>query len=223
MHYYLHDLEQKLSALSDAHRAQAQQAYFKSSLPFFGVAKPTVAKIAKELAKKYAPHNHKDYCDTFLYLIQHARHREIWYAGVDYAMQHKKFICRDAIPTYLEVIRFTQWWDIVDVVADHLIGKALRFSDLENSLKAWVSDENMWIRRTALLAQLKYKEATNKELLAYCIQKTMHEKEFFIRKAIGWSLRSYAYTNPEWVREFVKTNQDLLSNLSKREALKNIL
>ncbi len=86
----------------------------------------------------------------------------------------------------------------------------------------WITDENMWIRRSALLFQLRWKEKTHKEqLFNYCI-KTMHEKEFFIRKAVGWVLREYSKTDPISVRNFIQENRSHLSGLSLREASKYI-
>jgi len=84
----------------------------------------------------------------------------------------------------------------------------------------WISSENMWLRRTAILFQLKYKEKTDKDLLYSNIIECSGEKEFFIRKAIGWSLRELSKTYPEEVRRFVDKNK--ISGLSRREALKRI-
>jgi 3-methyladenine DNA glycosylase AlkD len=219
----LQNLEQELQALGNSIRAQQQQRYMKSSMPFFGVQKPMVTQVAKPLIRHYKATDHADYCATILYLFKQAKQREIWHAALDYAMAHKKYIIPESIPTYLEIIRFAAWWDIVDVVADHLIGKALlQISDPTLFFHAWINDEHLWVRRTALIAQLKYKEKTHTELLAHCITTTMHEKNFFIRKAIGWSLRSYSYTNPEWVMQFIATHKARLSALSAKEALKAI-
>lgn len=216
-------LEQEFYPLQNQERALQQQRYTKSSLPYFGIPKPEITAIAKRLAKAFPPKDHDEYAKTILYLFNNAQRREIWYSALDYAMVHKKYIIPESIPTYLEIIRFAAWWDIVDTVADHLVGKALlKTDDIQSNLKLWIHDEHMWIRRTALIAQLKYKSKTNINILAYCITTTMHEKEFFIRKAIGWALRQYSYTNPEWVIQFIEEHRAHLSPLSIREGLKAI-
>ena len=80
----------------------------------------------------------------------------------------------------------------------------------------------MWIRRASILAQLRFKEDTDLELLYACIQPSLSSKEFFLRKAIGWALRQYAWTDPKEVKRWVRAHEHELSNLSKREALKNV-
>ena len=86
----------------------------------------------------------------------------------------------------------------------------------------WIDDENMWIRRTAILHQLNFKERTNGDrVFRYC-EKRMHESEFFIRKAIGWALRQYSYVDGNAGFQFVKDNKSELSTLSKTEALKTL-
>ena len=89
-------------------------------------------------------------------------------------------------------------------------------------MKEWISEENLWLRRTAILHQLIRKEKTDSDLLfSFCLQRA-HEKEFFIQKAIGWALRDYGRTNRAAVKQFVETNRAVLAPLSIREALKHI-
>lgn len=86
----------------------------------------------------------------------------------------------------------------------------------------WIEDDNIWLRRSAILHQLQFKEKTDSErLFRYCLSRA-HDKEFFIMKAIGWALRQYARCNPEAVRHFVKENEKRLSRLSIKEAMKHI-
>ena len=80
----------------------------------------------------------------------------------------------------------------------------------------------MWVRRTAILCQLKYKLSTNEDLLYKIILICANEKEFFIRKAIGWALREYSKTNPKSVKDFIKNNTSKLAPLSVREGMKKL-
>lgn len=219
----LSELQEVFTQYADPERAKGQQAYMKSAMPCWGLSLPDVRKIGKQVFKNYIPQNNQDYRDVLWHVFYKAQRREEWYAGMDYAKQFKTFVIEKNVDLYLDIIRLTKWWDVVDDFAANLVGSALRDSNKKTTyMRTWIVDENMWIRRTALLAQLKYKEKTDKELLAELITTVMHEKEFFIRKAIGWALRSYSYANPSCVKQFIKKHEDELSGLSIREGLKAI-
>jgi len=83
-------------------------------------------------------------------------------------------------------------------------------------------DDNIWLRRVAIDHQLGFKEKTDTGLLAEIIKNNLNQKEFFINKAIGWSLRDFSKTNPDWVRTFIYAHKDDLSNLSIREGSKYV-
>jgi len=127
------------------------------------------------------------------------------------------------LPVYEEIIRNGAWWDLVDGVA-HRILDLLRTHrpELERVLRRWSEDPDLWIRRSAIIAQLGAKTATDPELLAAVIEPSLADREFFIRKAIGWALREYSKTDPAWVRQFVERHEAALSPLSRREALRNL-
>lgn len=214
-------LQHSFAQLANPARAAQQQAYMKSAMPYYGITKPEVDAITKALCKEHAAANNAEYRATIEYCFEHATHRELWYAALNYAQWHKKYITADNIDVYLAIVRKTQWWDIVDTVAPNLIGKALNNTlTLAGCTSAWILDSNMWVRRTALLAQLKYKQSTNIALQEKLILTVAHEKEFFIRKAIGWTLRELSKTNKEAVQKFLALHGDKLSGLSMREARK---
>ena len=114
------------------------------------------------------------------------------------------------------------WWDTVDLIATNLVGAYFKLfpEQIIPVTKKWMNSDNMWLQRTCLIFQLKYKEEIDTDLLTDYILQLKDTKEFFINKAIGWILREYTRKNPEWVIDFV--NKYELSNLSKREALKLI-
>jgi 3-methyladenine DNA glycosylase AlkD len=93
---------------------------------------------------------------------------------------------------------------------------------MKPALLRWSRDENLWKRRTAILSQLTFKMGTDLRFLYACIEPSLGSKEFFLRKAIGWALRQYAWTDPDEVLRYVDRNRDRLSGLSRREALKNV-
>lgn len=214
----LHQLQTIFAQYANPDRAAQQQAYMKSTMPYWGLPKAESDQLAKELFKTAKPKSNDEYHTHVRELIFQASHREEWYAGLLYAQMFKAYMVEENIPLYVDIIRHTQWWDMVDEISVHLIGKVLMDnSKLPEYLYAWIADENMWVRRTALLTQLKYKEKTNFVVLNALILKVAHEKEFFIRKAIGWALREYSSTNPEAVMAFIKEHEDKLVPLSIRE------
>jgi len=217
----LEKLEAEFVKSANKERAKQQQWYMKSQMPYFGVVMPEVKKITKKVLKEYAPENNQEYRDMLLYIFENAKYRELWYAGLVYADRFKAYITEKNIDVYEKIVRITNWWDIVDHVAQNLIGKALLGSkQVRKYAKKWILDDDLWIRRTALILQLKYKDKTDFQLFKELILQVTHEKDFFIRKAIGWALRSYSYTEPEKVICFIEQNKDKLSTLSVREGLK---
>jgi len=227
----LEKLELEFLNVGNKEQAIKQQQYMKSQIPFFGVAMPEVKKITKKVLKDYIPKDNQEYRDTALYLFENAKRREVWYAGLVYAQKFEKHIKEENIDVYEKIIRITSWWDIVDLAAQNLIGRALvgdslytLFSGSKGKVdlyaKKWIKDDDMWIRRTALLIQLKYRRATDFNLLKKLILQVSGEKDFFMRKAIGWALRSYSYVAPQEVITFIEKNKNKLSTLSIREGLK---
>ena len=114
------------------------------------------------------------------------------------------------------------WWDTVDSLAGGTVGVHFRrFPDFrEKYLAKWRASENFWLRRTTILFQLNYKKETDFDLLCEIIGENLNSKEFFINKAIGWSLRQYARVDPQAVTKFVKSTP--LHPLSRREAMKHL-
>ena len=219
----LNTLIAELSLYADAQRAKDQQRYMKSKMPYLGVSMPEAKKVFKSVFKAFVPKDNAEYRERLLYFFTNAQYRELWYAGSIYASTYKNFIVEENIDLYIQVIRIAGWWDIVDHIAPNLIGKALQgSSSFAVYLRRWIRDEDLWVRRTALIAQLRYKEKTDFQLLASLIVQVAHEKDFFIRKAIGWALRAYSYVNPEAVKMFIVKNENILSGLSIREGLKVI-
>jgi 3-methyladenine DNA glycosylase AlkD len=125
---------------------------------------------------------------------------------------------------YEEMIVTGAWWDHVDPIASHDIGALLRRhpKPMRKTLLAWSRGDDMWKRRSAIIAQLGFKAETDLELLYACIEPSLASSEFFLRKAIGWALRQHAWTDAREVQRYVKANASRLSPLSKREALKNV-
>ena len=204
-------------------RARGAAAYMKTQDPFFGVGAQPLRSVIRDLVKVHAPRDQAEYQAQIL-ALWFIPEREGKYAAIEWARHFKACITLEALPLYERLVREGQWWDTVDAIAAHLVGRVLldHRKKVKPLLEKWSRDDNLWIRRTALLAHLKHKEATDqKQLLEHCLS-LAPEKDFFIRKAIGWALREYSKTAPEVVRAFLDTNRGALSGLSYREGTKRL-
>lgn len=220
---FSHSLLTELRVIADPEKAKLQEAYMKNKMSFLGVSAGDVKQISTKLFKSFKPEDNIEYRHLIIHIFSNAQYREEWYAVLRYCTRFKKYITVENIDIYMDLILKSQWWDIVDGIATNLMGPALLDNAKKESLlMSWVKHPNMWVRRTSLLTQLKYKNHTDFKLLARLISFTMDEKEFFIRKAIGWALRQYSYTNPEAVLGLIGSSTYRLSHLSKRESLKGL-
>ncbi len=216
-------VQSKFSELADPVKAGPMQAYMKTTMPFYGIQKPDRIPVYKEMKCHFAPANKAQY-ESAVRALWALAHREEKYTAIEYARQHKSFITADSIPLYKELIQSGAWWDIVDDVAINLVGDVYlaRRSELRPLINSWIDDADIWIRRTALISHNHHRASTDAEqLFDHCLRRA-HEKEFFIRKAIGWALREYSYANPDGVRNFLLSNRGQLSLLSFKEGGKRL-
>lgn len=199
----------------------------KSEMPFAGVATPALRKIARKAFSAYPQPSEERWQQAILALWRNAKYREERYAaiGLARAKPYQVFRTPAACPMFEEMIVSGAWWDYVDEIAINLIGELLRdhAGFMRGVLLDWTRDADLWRRRSAIIAQLKFKAGTDLELLLAAIEPAMESKEFFLRKAIGWALREHSKTNPAFVIDFVGRNAANLSGLSKREAFKVML
>ncbi len=212
-----------LNEHADAARGAGAQAYMKSAIPSLGVRVPEVRRLAVSAAAAHPFGSLDELRATVLELWRGATVREERYAAID--LTGLKMAASDLamLPVYEEIIRSGAWWDFVDGVA-HRICTLLQAHRpaMTDVLTAWSRDGDFWIRRASITSQLKAKEATDRALLRGVIDANLDDPEFFIRKAIGWALREFAKTDPEWVRTFVADHAGRLSPLSRREALRHL-
>ncbi len=220
------ELRAELMRAADPGKALKMQAYMKSLLPYCGVPMPLVRAICKRKFDKLGFSDRAAWEKAVLGLWQGARFREELYAalGLCGLRAARPFQTIDALPLYERLIVEGAWWDIVDEIATHRLGELLRASPaaMNKAMRRWSKNENLWKRRSAILCQIKAKERTDLDLLYACIAPSLGSKEFFLQKAIGWSLRQYAWTDPKEIERYVKQHDGELSALSKREALKNL-
>jgi 3-methyladenine DNA glycosylase AlkD len=207
---------------ADAERAPGMQAYMKSPMPFRGVPMPSVRSIAKAAARAH-PLLTIDQLETAVRTLwDEAQFREERYAASALLATRIGTGRLELIPLYEHLATTGAWWDHVDELAH-------RIADLHDAhpnetagiVRRWSTAEDLWLRRLAIISQLGRRDRVDPELLTEVIEPNIADREFFIRKAIGWALREYARVEPTWVRTFV-ADHDELSGLSKREALKHL-
>jgi 3-methyladenine DNA glycosylase AlkD len=219
-------VRRELKRRADPVRAPQMRAYMKSAMPYRGVSMPGLREACRLAFSSHPLNSFEDWRETVLALWRTARYREERHAALILTgdRRYRDYQTLDTLPLYEELIVTGAWWDFVDVIASHRIGLLLKRhpAPMRKTMRAWSRSADMWKRRTAILCQLSFKADTDLSLLYDCIEPNLGDKEFFIRKAIGWALRQYAWTDPDEVRRYVTRNKARLSLLSVREALKNI-
>ena len=208
---------------ADPVRAASMTAYMRAQFPFLGITSPAQRLLAREVLAGLPRPAEADLRAVALACWE-LPEREYQYFACTWLRRHAR-VCSAGFlgGTVHHLVVTKSWWDTVDTLASHVVGALVtRHPAIVSTMDAWAGDENMWLARTALLHQLRYKEATDTvRLFHYCTVLAGH-RDFFIRKAIGWSLREYAKTDPAAVRSYVRAHQSRLSALSVREALKNL-
>ena len=218
---YLNTLETEFKRNADVTIAEQQMAYMRNQFKCFGLKTPLRRELQKPfLVKVYLPE--KGEVADLVSELWGRPQREFQYFGQELAFKYVKVQERDDVVLYEYMITHKSWWDTVDFIAVKLLGTYFKkFPEQRNIyVRKWLESNNIWLQRSALLFQLKYKSEMDRELLRTTIVSLLGSKEFFINKAIGWVLREYSRTNPKWVLEFANSIQ--LNNLSRREALRLI-
>ena len=221
----IRNVRRALAAKGNPADAKAMQAYMKSEMPSHGVkAKELRAVLKEELAKRKL--DWPEARDTARRLWDTAHKREERHVAIQLTgiARHKRHLVPAELPLFEHMIRNGAWWDYVDVVATHRLRVMIDNDEktMRPIMERWSRDNDVWIRRASIISQLLRKERMDTDLLAFCIRANLRRDEFWLRKAIGWVLRHYARTDPDWVIAFVDEHVDELSPLSKKEALKHL-
>lgn len=212
-----HLLENSLREMANPEQAIPMAAYMKNQFPFLGIKTPERRKRCRAFFKEY---RHEGIDWGFVDTMWQLPEREFQYAAIDYLTNKKKDLTYEHLPKLKQLIQTKSWWDSVDNL-DTLVGEIVaKDPKAKATMLAWSQDEDFWLRRIAIDHQLLRKEDTDTELLEQILVNNLNQTEFFINKAIGWSLRDYSKTNPGWVRDFLNKYQEQLAPLSIREASK---
>lgn len=205
---------------ADIKNSKPMESYMKNKFKFLGIKKPERSKLQKTYIKEIKSEKKIDW--DLIFKLWDMEEREFQYLALDILDACKRYMQKDDIEKLQKLILEKSWWDSVDMIASKLVGQlCLDHPKLkEEYIRSWIQSEDIWLRRTSLLFQLKYKEKTDTAFLEDTIQENLGSDEFFINKAIGWVLREYSKTDKEWVKTFIQKNK--LAPLSKKEASKYI-
>lgn len=218
---YLEPLIELFVSEKDKDRAEQMERYMKGLFPFLGLDTKTRRALQKQF---YSEHGYpaREELFTVVFYLWELPEREYQMCALSLLRKFQNNFEKQDIVHIEKLTQAKSWWDSVDGLSAWICGAY--FNSYPDQIvpvtSKWVNSNNIWLQRSSLLFQFKYKEDTNTDLLAKYVEILKSGKDFFIRKAIGWILREYSKTNPEWVRDILKNIQ--LSPLSVREASKYI-
>ncbi|OWY22094.1 DNA alkylation repair protein [Sphingobacteriales bacterium UPWRP_1] len=218
-HPYAQALLQQFSQHDNPQIAEPMAKYMRNLFAFYGIKSPERIALTRQFLRENGtpalPH-----LEPVIVTLWQAPQREAQYAALDILERMVKHLTPAHLPLLEQLVTEKSWWDTVDYLATRIVGRLLlRFpTEIARITGNWMNSGNMWLQRTAILFQLGYGQKTDTGLLLTYINQCTPSKEFFIQKAIGWALREYSKTNPQWVQQVVA--QMPLAPLSKREALK---
>jgi 3-methyladenine DNA glycosylase AlkD len=221
MHSYVGSLKTLFEQNADPTQAAPMKKYMRDQFEYLGIKTPKNVALQKGFFEEqgFPPLSE---LDPILRDLWSLPQREFQYVAVGLLGRFNKEIPAKFIRTIEYLLVTKSWWDTVDTISGGTLGVHFRrFPDVrEKYLAKWRASDNFWLRRATLLFQLNYKKETDFDLLCEIIRENLGSKEFFINKAIGWSLRQYARVDPKAVTKFVKSTP--LHPLSQREAMKHL-
>lgn len=215
----LNQLETLFEANRNEEQAIPMKKYMKDHFPFLGIKSP----VRREILNKFLKESEmlkKPFQPDFVLALWEKDEREYQYAALDYTEKSLKKLEKKHLPLIVMLITTKSWWDTVDLLASKSVGKIAKAYPevISETIEGWAYGDELWLQRSAILFQLKYKKETDEARLYRYIKQNADSKEFFIQKAIGWALREYSKTNPASVKRFIEEND--LPKLSIREGSK---
>ncbi|ULL18062.1 DNA alkylation repair protein [Paenibacillus sp. H1-7] len=221
MNAYTEQIVRMFAQHHNAEDAVAMKQYMRNQFEFLGIRKPQRESLFKQFIQEQGVPSIELLPDIITELWN-LPEREYQYTALDILAKSVKRLNPNHMSLLERLIVNKSWWDTVDGIAPNMAGHLLRqYPELiAMYAEPWIESDNMWLNRSAILFQLKYKQHTDEKLLYDYIVRKADSNEFFIQKAIGWALREYAKTNPGSVQQFIDSHE--LKPLSRREGLKHL-
>lgn len=214
----LYEIFQELEHNTNNENAKQMASYMRNQFPFLGLKTPERRQITAPYFKVAKASEEIDW--SFVEACWEQPYREAQHVAIDYLKVMENYLVLEDIERIKSLLIVKSWWDTVDGFHRMIGDMALRYPEMDELMIQWSLDENFWLRRIAINHQMLRKENVNTELLAEILDNNLEQEEFFINKAIGWTLRDYSKTNPAWVQEYIAENEKKLSKLSIREGSK---
>ena len=215
-------LFQQIEKCGNVERKRSKEKYMRNLFSFVGLTRLETAEIIKPYFHQMKNEKNLDW--NFVNKCWKKPYREAQYIGVYYLMKFCKKLKKEDLEKVKQLVIEKSWWDTIDLIATNVVGKIVLLDreKLEKIMLKWSFDDNFWIKRVAILHQLKYKKETNENLLEKILVNNFGTKEFFVNKAIGWALREYSKTNKQFVKKFIEKYKHQMSHLSIKEGSKYI-
>ncbi len=211
-----------LVAVAEPGRAPAMEKYMKGIAPYLGVPTPARRAATRDWVRGFDPGPQASDLLATARELAIAPEREFAYVAIDLVARHELTLPESSLLALRDLALERPWWDTVDAWST-LIGRAgLRHRPWDRQVVSWATDDRLWARRIALVFQVGRREAVDLELLFAACEANLADRDFFMRKGIGWGLRDAARTHPDEVRTFVEAHRARMSGLSIREATKHL-
>lgn len=215
------EIIETLYAARNEKNAGPMAAYMRNLFPYLGIKAPMQRTLTKDFLNLRKKDKEIDW--AFVWMCYALPEREFQYLALSYIGTVKKLLKPEDTGNLEKLTTTKSWWDTVDIIDDFVGELCLQFPEVKETVIAlWMVSDNIWLKRISIDFQLQYKDKTDTEFLSRAILSNLDTKEFFVNKAIGWSLREYSKTNKAWVRQFIDLNRNEMSPLSIREASKYI-
>lgn len=217
------ELHSSFDTVADQQKKKWMQNYMRNQFLFFGIPAPVRKKIQKQWIDRFLSSESEFSVSELIRHLYKLDQREFQYVAVDLLDRYAHTLSDlERLDILQECIMTKSWWDTVDILATSVAGKWLykNKADQINITTRWGQSDHIWLRRTAIIHQIRYRAETDFEILSYLIGQSAQIRNFFIQKAIGWALREYSKSEPVLVSTFVYENEKELTPLAKREALK---
>ena len=218
---YVDKLEKLFESNRNAPYAIRMKSYMRDQFDYYGINSPLRKELLSSFLKENGKPSNED-LKQVVELLWKNDHREMQYVAMD-IMGKMIRVLDDSYLLFLEKLILTKsWWDTVDWIAPTGIGHVFKKhpEHIKSITERWIQSENIWLQRSSIIFQLKYREQTDFQLMSDYILYRADSKEFFVKKGSGWALRQYSKYNAKAVIEFIKNHEDVLSNLTKKEGLK---
>lgn len=212
----IEDLKKNFEKRANEDNAIQMAKYLRNQFVFYGLKSPARRDAYHQILKDEKKQIDWDLLDQ----AWNDKHREMQYFVCDYLLAMEKYVSYDDLFKIEHYVRTKQWWDTIDSLMKLYGYVGLKDQRVDQLMLDWSKDPDKWVRRVAIEHQLLRKDKMNTALLSQILENNLESDEFFINKAIGWALRDYSKTNPEWVSDFIDGNYNHLAKLSITEGSK---